>query len=123
MDGEYNGFGNYGQSETPRYGGFGKVYGANGASPHGNAGDGREAGGGQFRGAYDEARLREDLTRYGNMSGESLTEELVTRAKELRSEGKLDTALLEDFASKAAPFLSAAELARLRELISMLKNV
>lgn len=119
MEGEYNGFGNYGQSDVPRYGGFGQVYGADGTRAGGSSAE----GGGRPRGTYDEARLRDDIARYGNMSSDSLTNELMARAKELRSEGKLDTALLEDFASKAAPFLSAAELSRLRELISMLKNV
>lgn len=124
MDGGYNGFGRYGQSDVPRYGGFGQVYGYDGRARENDesrADDGR-AGAQYAGGTYDEARLREDVARYGAMSGDDLADELFRRARQLRSEGKLDTALLEDFASKAAPFLSADELRRLRELISMLKN-
>ena len=117
MDNGYNGFGRYGQADGPRYGGFGQVYGDDGRAR--GKGDGRSRNGG----TYDEAHLREDMARYGSMSGDELTEELFSKARKMRAEGKLDTDMLEDFASKAAPFLSAAELKRLRELISMLKNV
>lgn len=118
MDGQYNGFGRYGQSDAPRYGGFGQVYGDDGRARDAGTDARRDAGG-----TYDEARMREDIARYGAMSGDDLTDELFRKARQMKSEGRLDTALLEDFAAKAAPFLAADELKRLRELISMLKNV
>lgn len=126
MDGQYNGFGRYGQSDAPRYGGFGQVYGDDGRARQNDDGRARDAGTDACRDAgdtYDEARMREDIARYGAMSGDDLTDELFRKARQMKSEGRLDTALLEDFAAKAAPFLAADELKRLRELISMLKNV
>ena len=77
-----------------RYGGFGQVYG------------------GEDDAAANERRMREDAERYAGMSPDALESELIARAGALRAEGKL-----------VAPFMSAAEQQRLRQLIDMLDRV
>lgn len=99
---DYEGF-SYGGGK--RYGGFGQVYG------------------GEDDATANERRMREDAERYAGMSPDALESELIARAGALRAEGKLDTAKLREFARGVAPFMSAAEQQRLRQLIDMLDRV
>lgn len=64
--------------------------------------------------------LNEKIARYGNMSRDDLMSELLSQAAELRADGRLDVAELNEFCNRAAPFMSAEQLARMRELIKML---
>lgn len=64
--------------------------------------------------------LNEKIARYGNMSREDLMSELLSQAATLRADGRLDFDELNEFCNRAAPFMSAEQLARMRELIKML---
>lgn len=89
------------------YGGYGNPYGGQaGQNPYGEI----------------PPEFAEQMERYGNMSRDGLMSELFAQAAGLRAQGKLDTAQLDDFCNRAAPFMTAEQLARMRELIGMLKN-
>ena len=77
-----------------RYGGFGQVYG------------------GEDDAAANERRMREDAERYAACLLFPFEENV-----------KLDTGKLREFARGVAPFMSAAEQQRLRQLIDMLDRV
>lgn len=67
----------------------------------------------------------DDVTRrighYSSMSREELMRELEREAAALRAQGMLDTAKLEEFLRSAAPYMTADQIARMRELIDALR--
>lgn len=58
---------------------------------------------------------------YSAMSREELLRELDREAAALRARGMLDTGRLEEFMKAAAPYMTAEQLARMRELINALR--
>lgn len=139
--GNYGDYGNRYGGDYPYYGvgyGQGSGYaGNNGANGYENGGYGsnrnggyadenRPRGGQNAYGGYGMGDIppeyAEQLGRYGNMNSDELTREMMAQAAVLRAQGQLDIAKLEDFCNKAAPFLTAEQLARMRALIGMLKN-
>ena len=61
------------------------------------------------------------IGRYSSMSRDELMRELEHAAAALRAQGMLDTAKLEEFLRSAAPYMTADQIARMRELIDALR--
>lgn len=61
------------------------------------------------------------IGRYSSMSRDELMRELEHEAAALRAQGMLDMAKLEEFLRSAAPYMTADQIARMRELIDALR--
>lgn len=61
------------------------------------------------------------IGRYSSMSRDELMRELEHEAAALRAQGMLDTEKLEEFLRSAAPYMTADQIARMRELIDALR--
>ena len=55
------------------------------------------------------------------MTRDELMNELMRSSAGLRAEGKLDIGRLEEFCRLAAPYLDAEQVARMREIIDLLR--
>ena len=55
------------------------------------------------------------------MSREELSEELMREASSLRAQGLLDVDRLDEFCRMAAPYMTAEQVRRMREIIGMLR--
>ena len=61
------------------------------------------------------------IGRYSSMSRDELMRELEHEAAALRAQGMLDMAKLEEFLRSAAPYMTADQITRMRELIDALR--
>ena len=123
-----NDYRNYGGSDnrgyTPegevRYGGFGTRYGVGGEG----GGYGRPQNGGRTDGSMSgdiPQDVAERAAQYSTMSREELSEELMREASSLRAQGLLDVGRLVEFCRMAAPYMTAEQVRRMREIIGMLR--
>lgn len=95
-----------------RYGGFGTRYGVGGAD--GGRTDGSMPG-------DIPQDVAERAAQYSTMSREELSEELMREASSLRAQGLLDVDRLDEFCRMAAPYMTAEQVRRMREIIGMLR--
>ncbi len=65
--------------------------------------------------------LNEQISRMGNMSNEDLMKELFKVSSSMKAENRLSSDDLERFYQTASMFLNSDQLARLREIINLLK--
>lgn len=113
----YGGFGNYGDDD-----GAGSGYGS-GTERGREYRSGITEAGVESRGAYGagEADIAAKVARYSSMTRDELMNELMRSSAGLRAEGKLDIGRLEEFCRLAAPYLDAEQVARMREIIDLLR--
>ena len=113
----YGGFGNYGDDD-----GAGSGYGS-GTERGREYRSGSTEAGVESRGAYGagEADIAAQVARYSSMTRDELMNELMRSSAGLRAEGKLDIGRLEEFCRLAAPYLDAEQVARMREIIDLLR--
>lgn len=76
---------------------------------------------GGWQGQDAENELRRRTAEYSSMSRGALESELAREAARLRAEGMLDIGQLTAFMNAAAPYMSAEQLKRMRELIDSLR--
>lgn len=76
---------------------------------------------GGWQGKDAENELRRRAAEYSSMSRGALESELAREAARLRAEGMLDIGQLTAFMNAAAPYMSAEQLKRMRELIDSLR--
>lgn len=65
--------------------------------------------------------IEKRMAAYAAMSESALVGELKREADALKKQGLLDIGRLTDFASAAAPYMTADQLRRMRELIDALR--
>ena len=65
--------------------------------------------------------VAERAAQYSTMSREELSEELMREASSLRAQGLLDVDRLDEFCRMAAPYMTAEQVRRMREIIGMLR--
>lgn len=113
----YGGFGNYGDDD-----GAGSGYGS-GTERGREYRSGSTEAGVESRGVYGagEADIAAKVARYSSMTRDELMNELMRSSAGLRAEGKLDIGRLEEFCRLAAPYLDAEQVARMREIIDLLR--
>ncbi len=102
----------YSSESEVRYGGFGTRYGVGGAD--GGRTDGNMPG-------DIPQDVAERAAQYSTMSREELSEELMREASSLRAQGLLDVDRLDEFCRMAAPYMTAEQVRRMREIIGMLR--
>lgn len=104
------------------YGYGGGRGGADGYNGRGDYGGYKDGGGRSFGGA-DGSReeMERKMAQYSSMSRGALEDELAREAAALREKGMLDVGKLEEFCNMAAPFMTADQLRRMREIIDTLR--
>lgn len=103
-----------------RYGGFGSRYGVGGEG----VGYGQPQSGGRTNGSVSgdiPQDVAERAAQYSAMSREELSAELMREASSLRAQGLLDVDKLDEFCRMAAPYMTAEQVRRMREIIGMLR--
>lgn len=67
--------------------------------------------------------MERKMAEYSAMSREALDRELEKEAAALKAKGMLDIPRLEEFLRIASPYMSAEQVARMRELIDALRRL
>lgn len=122
-----NDYRNYGGSDNRGYssegevrcGGFGTRYGGGEGGGYGRPQNGGRTDG-NMPGDIPED-VAERAAQYSTMSREELSEELMREASSLRAQGLLDVDRLDEFCRMAAPYMTAEQVRRMREIIGMLR--
>ena len=99
------------------YGYGGGRGGADGYNGRGDYGGYKDSGGPD--GSREE--MERKMAQYSSMSRGALEDELAREAAALREKGMLDVGKLEEFCNMAAPFMTADQLRRMREIIDTLR--
>lgn len=142
---DYGGYGGYGDGYRSGFGGYGNGASAGGRTDGGGRGFGTYARDGEYTrgtngyadygngaennggrnayGAYGDVPpdMQSRMEQYSSMSRDELSDELMREASALRAQGMLDIGKLEEFCRMAAPYMSADQIRRMREIIDMLR--
>lgn len=109
----------YSSEDEVRYGGFGTRYGGGEGGGYGRPQNGGRTDG-NMPGDIPQD-VAERAAQYSTMSREELSEELMREASSLRAQGLLDVDRLDEFCRMAAPYMTAEQVRRMREIIGMLR--
>ncbi len=109
----------YSSESEVRYGGFGTRYGGGEGGGYGRPQNGGRTDG-NMPGDIPQD-VAERAAQYSTMSREELSEELMREASSLRAQGLLDVDRLDEFCRMAAPYMTAEQVRRMREIIGMLR--